>query len=87
MILKKKDEITEQNDTVLSRKQNRGTSNDDLNDAVSKWFKLARQQSISVSGPMIQEEAKIIAANVSLRLLMDGWSVFKMTQYKTVYCK
>ena len=67
MILKKRDEITEEyerNDMALSRKQNRGTSNDNLNNAVSKWFKLARQRNIPVSGPMIQEEAKLIAAKL-----------------------
>ena len=77
-ILKKRDEITEEferNDTSLSRKRNRGTSNDDLNDAVSKWFKLARQRNIPVSGPMIQEEAKIIAAKLgdSEFKASNGW--------------
>ena len=73
-----KDKIAEEyerNNTVLSRKRKRGTNNDDLNDAVSKWFKLARQQNIPVSGPMIQKEAKLIAAKLgnSEFKASNGW--------------
>jgi len=77
-ILKKKDETAEEyerNNTALFRKRKRGTNNDDLNDAVSKWFKLERQRNIPVSGPMIQEEAKLIAAKLgdSEFKASNGW--------------
>ena len=45
----------------LSRKRAKTSSNEEVNEAMFCWFKLARQQNIPVSGPMLQEEIKIVA--------------------------
>jgi len=45
----------------LSRKRAETSSNEEVNEAMFCWFKLARQRNIPVSGPILQEEAKIVA--------------------------
>ena len=63
LILKKKDEIQAEFEANApeSRKRHRGTQFDEVNEVVYKWYTLARQRNVPVSGPMLQEEARYIA--------------------------
>ena len=62
-ILKNKDKIMRDYETngPGDRKRHRTTDFTDVNKAVYKWYCLARQRNIPVSGPMLQEEALHIA--------------------------
>ena len=63
----KKDAIMEEyesNITPDSIKCHRGSVCDEINDNVCKWYSLARQRNVPVSGPMMQEEARLIAAHL-----------------------
>ena len=44
-----------------SRKRHRPSAFDDTNEAMYKWYSLARQRNVPVSGPMLQEEARLMA--------------------------
>lgn len=44
-----------------SRKQHRQSLFEDVDEAMYRWYSLARQRSVPVSGPMIQEEACLVA--------------------------
>ena len=44
-----------------NRKRIRGASYQSIDDAVFQWYSLARESLIPVSGPMLQEEALLIA--------------------------
>ena len=44
-----------------SRKRYHGGEFEDINEVVYTWYSLARQRSVPVTGPMLQEEARIIA--------------------------
>ena len=46
------------------RKIFRSTDNEDINEAVYKWYCLARQRNIPISGPLLQEEALQIAKTI-----------------------
>ena len=46
------------------RKRFRSTDNEDINEAVYKWYCLARQRNIPISGPLLQEEALQIAKTI-----------------------
>ena len=64
VILKNRETILEEyesNATPASRKRHRHASLEDVDQAMYKWFCLARQRSVPVSGPMIQEEARLVA--------------------------
>ena len=63
-ILKNKDAIMaeyEADSIPSSRKRHRPSAFDDINEAMYKWYSLARQRSVPVSGPMLQEEARLMA--------------------------
>ena len=65
-ILKKKDDIIFEYETnaPASRKRHRGTHFQQVNEAVLKLYTLARQRNVPISGPMLQEEARQIAAKL-----------------------
>ena len=62
-ILKKKEDILREYEAnaPASRKRHRGTEFSDVNEAMYTWYTLARERNVPVSGPMLQEEARIIA--------------------------
>jgi len=81
-ILKNKDSLVRsfEDNAPLLRKRARTSSNEDINEAMFRWFKLARQRNIPVSGPMLQEEAKVIAEKMGSTdfKASNGWlSSFK----------
>ena len=45
----------------LLRKSTKTSSNKEVNKAMFCWFKLARQRNIPISGPLLQEEANLVA--------------------------
>lgn len=47
-----------------SRKRHCGGEFEDINEVVYTWYSLARQRSVPVTGPMLQEEARIIAKKI-----------------------
>ena len=58
------------------KKKGKSEEFQDINNAVWRWFCMAREALIPVSGPMIQEEALQIALKLMLQDLqprMDGW--------------
>ena len=78
-ILKKKEEIK---DRFLSSaeneknvKKNRINSNENLNEAVFEWFRMARSKCFPISGPILQEQALKIAKNFKLDgfAASNGW--------------
>ena len=81
-ILKNKDSLVRsfKDNAPLSRKRTKTSSNEEVNEAMLRWFKLARQRNIPVSGPMLQEEAKVLAermGNTDFKA-SNGWlSSFK----------
>ena len=63
---------------LASRKRHRRTEFSDVNEAMYRWYSLARQSNVPVSGPMLQEEAYVIAvqwAITSLKHPIAGWRV------------
>ena len=58
-----------------SRKRHRGGEFEDINEAVYTWYSLARQRSVPVTGPMLQEEACIIAEKMGHHQFRasNGW--------------
>lgn len=81
-ILKNKESLVRsfEDNAPLSRKRTKTSSNEEINEAMIHWFKLARQRNIPVSGPMIQEEAKIMAEKMGMTdfKASNGWlSSFK----------
>ena len=76
-ILKKKDDIIFEYETnaPASRKHHRGTNFKQVNEVVLKWYTLARQRNVPISGPMLQEEAQQIAAKLGCREFKasNGW--------------
>ena len=64
VILKNRKTILEEyesNTALASRKRHRHASLEDVDKAMYKWFCLARQRSVPISGPVIQEEAQLVA--------------------------
>ena len=75
-----------QRDTILAEYMGSGLSSEiklhrtpeytEVNNAVYKWYSLAREWCISVSGPLLQKEAlhvaKRIDPNTTLKLQMGG---------------
>ena len=81
-IFKKRDTILSEYEANVpaSRKRHRGTEFSDVNEAMYRWYSLARQRNVPVSGPMLQEEARVIAvqwAITSLKHPMAGWRVLR----------
>ena len=58
-----------------SRKRHRGTEFSDVNEAMYTWYTLARERNVPVSGPMLQEEARIIAKQMGHHQFKasNGW--------------
>ena len=58
-----------------SRKRCRGPAYADINDAMYQWFCLARERNIPVSGPMLKEEALMIAEKLGNHSFKasNGW--------------
>ena len=76
-ILKAKESIIADFETnaPASRKCSRSTKYQDVDDAVYKWYRLARERLVPVSGPMLQSEALLIAkelGNDSFKA-SNGW--------------
>ena len=76
-ILRDKESITLdfQTNAPTSRKRNRGAHYQDVDDAVYEWYVLARERFVPVTGPMLQEEALMIAnglGNNSFKA-SNGW--------------
>lgn len=62
-ILKTKDEIMDEfeKNGPENRKRHRVEGHADVNDALYKWYSLARERNIPISGPLLKEEALLIA--------------------------
>ena len=62
-ILKAKESIIANFETnaPASRKRSRGTRYQDIDNAVYKWYRLAREQLVPVSGLILQSEALLLA--------------------------
>ena len=76
--------ITKNKETILSeyeanapvsRNRHRGDEFEDINEVVCTWYSLARQCSVPVSGPMLQEEACIVAEKMGHHQFKasNGW--------------
>ena len=65
-ILKSKEPIMSsfQANAPASRKCSRGAKYEDMDTAVYEWYHLAREKLVPVSGPMLQEEALMIACEL-----------------------
>ena len=76
-ILKKKEDILREYEAnaPVSRKRHRGTEFSDVNEAMYTWYTLARERNVPVSGPMLQEEAQIIAEQMGHHQFKasNGW--------------
>lgn len=76
-IIKKKEAILSENEAnaPASRKRHRGTEFSDVNDAMYRWYSLARQRNVPVSGPMLQEEARVVAVQMGHHQFKasNGW--------------
>ena len=61
-ILKAKEEILKvfEKNGSEDKKRNRKAEFPDIDDAVYKWYCLGRERNIPISGPMLQEEARLI---------------------------
>ena len=76
-ILRKKEAILGEYeaDAPASRKRHRQSALEDADEAMYKWFSLARQRSVPVSGPMIREKACMIAEKMGHHKFKasNGW--------------
>ena len=76
-IFKKRDTILSEYEAnaPASRKCHRGTEFSDVNEAMYRWYSLARQRNVPVSGPMLQEEARVIAVQMGHHQFKasNGW--------------
>ena len=76
-ILKKKEDIIFEYETNAPAfpKSHRGTHFQQVNEAVLKWYTLARQRNVPISGPMLQDEAQQIAAKLGCSEFKasNGW--------------
>ena len=61
--------------TANKDKKNRIAEFSDIDDAVYKWYCLGRERNIPISGPMLQEEARLIAERLenSQHKASNGW--------------
>ena len=68
MILKNQESITHEYETNApsDRKRSRGPRYEDIDSTVYNWYSLARQRLVPVSGPMLQEEALIVASRLGI---------------------
>ena len=77
-ILKNRAEITEEFEKNVSenRKRHRVEDNAAINEAVYRWYCLARERNVPVTGPLLQEEALLLAKeldpNTSFKA-SNGW--------------
>ena len=62
-ILRNKESLVRsyEDNAPLLRKSTKTSSNEEVNEAMFCWFKLARQHNIPISGPLLQEEANLVA--------------------------
>ena len=51
-------------DLTPSRKRHRPSAFDDINEAMFKWYSLAQQRNVPVSGPVLQEEALLMTQKI-----------------------
>ena len=76
-IIKNKEAILSEYEAFApaSRKRHRGGEFEGVNEAVYTWYSLARQRSVPVTGPMLQEEARIIAEKMGHHQFRasNGW--------------
>lgn len=76
-IIKKKEAILSEyeGNAPGSRKRHRGGEFSDINEAMYRWYSLARQRNVPVSGPMLQEEARIMAVQMGHHQFKasNGW--------------
>ena len=76
-IVRNKEKILSQYEANVpaSRRCYRPGEFEDVNQAMYTWYSLARQRSVPVSGPMLQEEARIIAEKMGHRQFKasNGW--------------
>ena len=56
-------------------KRSRTAKNSDMNEAIWTWYTMCRHSNILVSGPMLQEEAMIIAEKLGIKefAASNGW--------------
>lgn len=77
MILKNRESITHDYETnaPADRKCLRGPQYEDINSTFYDWYSLARQRLVPVSGPMLQEEALIVASRLGINdfKASNGW--------------
>ena len=77
MILKNQESITHDNKTnaPADRKHLRDPQYEDIDSTVYDWYSLARQRLLPVSGPMLQEEALIVASRLGIKdfKASNGW--------------
>ena len=69
MILKNQEAITHAYETnaAADRKHLRGPQYEDIDSTTYDWYSLARQRLVPVSGPMLQEEALIVASRLGIK--------------------
>ena len=76
-ILKNQESITHdyEANAFTARKHLHGPQYEDIDIAVYDWYSLARQRLVSVAGPMLQEEALIIASSLRINdfKASNGW--------------
>lgn len=76
-ILKNQESITRDYETnaPAARKRLRGPQYEDIDSTVYDWYCLARQRLVPVTGPMLQEEALIIASSLGINEFKasNGW--------------
>ena len=76
-ILKNQESITRDYETnaPAARKRLRGPQYDDVDSTLYDWYCLARQRLVPVTGPMLQEEALIIARSLGINdfKASNGW--------------
>ena len=60
------------------RKRHRTTDYAEVNDAVYKWYCLARQRCIPVSGPLLQEEALQIALGIDPNTCFKAFRLWRL---------
>ena len=77
MILKNQESIAHDYETnaPADRKRLRGPQHEDIDSTVYDCYCLARQRLVPVSGPMLQEEALIVASRLGIKdfKASNGW--------------
>lgn len=85
-ILKDRVAIIEQYESNIqprSSKRSRSTKYSDVNEALWEWYTLCRRSNIPVDGPMLQEEALLIAEKLGVSDLMHQMAGYNVSNSDT----